>query len=203
MKYIKGYKTFESVITPSVINNDIEIKTFEDLVEFGRLNDFDVVDYEEFYDSLPEGDKKTAPPKVGMPFFALFHPIRKKPMFVLCIKNMVGMPHLKTIVSDIIGHERIHGEQNIRRGGLEFSLPNPSISKDYFSNKEEIMAFAWSIANELSREGKSLEESMIMLDKQKGMSTWIRLWSEIKRNCDDKIIKRYRKYIYLYLEEMI
>jgi hypothetical protein len=27
------------------------------------------------------------------------------------------------------------------------------------------------------------------------------LWNDIKRNCDEKTIKRYRKYIYLYLEK--
>jgi hypothetical protein len=28
------------------------------------------------------------------------------------------------------------------------------------------------------------------------------MWSDIKRNCDEKTIKRYRKYIYMYLEKM-
>jgi hypothetical protein len=28
------------------------------------------------------------------------------------------------------------------------------------------------------------------------------LWNDIKRNCDEKTIKRYRKYIYLYLEKI-
>ena len=28
------------------------------------------------------------------------------------------------------------------------------------------------------------------------------LWDDIKRYCDEKIIKRYRKYIYMYLDKI-
>jgi hypothetical protein len=117
---------------------------------------------------------------------------------------------MKEIMSDIIGHERVHAEQTLRRGGLEFNLPGPLDRKAYFSNKEEVMAFAFSIANGLSKTNRSLQTAMAELDAQavdfRGMgirpAEHIMLWNDIKRNCDEKTIKRYRKYIYLYLEKI-
>ena len=210
MKHLKTYKIFESVIMPNKIEDDSNINSFESAVEFGQRNDFDVVEYDEFYNSLGEADKKTAPPSRGVPFFALFHPIRKKAMFVVCDKNVFRFMPMKDIILDIIGHEKVHAEQAVRRGGLEFNLPNPRDRKAYFSNKEEVMAFAFTIANGLSKTNRSLETAMNELDSQGGMA--IRpgmrpaehkmLWNDIKRNCDEKTIKRYRKYIYLYLEKI-
>jgi len=183
------------------------INSFDDLVEYGIQNDFDVFEYNEFFDSLGENDKKTAPPNRGIPFFALFHPDRKKAMFVICDKMVIKMiPNFKSIVNDIIGHELIHKEQTNRRGNIEFNLPNPTNRKEYFSNKEEIMAFSWSIANELSRESGDLKDAISKLDKSDTISRmpsqWKQLWRDINRFCDSVIIKRYRKYIYMYLSEM-
>jgi hypothetical protein len=72
------------------------------------------------------------------------------------------------------------------------------------------MAFAFTIANGLSKTNRSLEAAMTDLDSQvnnfRGMgmrpAEHTMLWADIKRNCDEKTIKRYRKYIYLYLEKM-
>jgi hypothetical protein len=211
MKYIKEFRIFESVIVPKKIENNMLVNSFESLVRYGNENDFDVVNYDEFYNSLPEADKKTAPPRHGAPFFALFHPINKKPMFVLVDPNAARfIPNFKEIVDDIIGHERIHGEQTIRKGDVEYSLPSPTDRKAYFSNKEEIMAFSWTIANGLSKRHRNIKSAMNSLDEEfvihRGMG--IRpeehkmIWNDIKRYCDEKTIKRYRKYIYLYLENI-
>ena len=193
---------------PTSIEDDAQVNSFESAVEFGQRNDFDVVEYDEFYNSLGEADKKTAPPSRGIPFFALFHPIRKKPMFVVCDKNVFRFMPMKEIMSDIIGHEKVHAEQTLRRGDLEFNLPDPRDRKAYFSNKEEVMAFAFSIANGLSKTNRSLETAMRELDIPFNPRSAMRpaehtmLWNDIKRNCDEKTIKRYRKYIYLYLEKI-
>ncbi len=205
MKYIKKFN--EALIHPPKLENDFIINSFDDLVEYGIQNDFDVFEYNEFFDSLGENDKKTAPPNRGIPFFALFHPDRKKAMFVICDKMVIKMiPNFKSIVNDIIGHELIHKEQTNRRGNIEFNLPNPTNRKEYFSNKEEIMAFSWSIANELSRESGDLKDAISKLDKSDTISRmpsqWKQLWRDINRFCDSVIIKRYRKYIYMYLSEM-
>ena len=202
MKHLKTFNLFEAVIIPSKIEDNSLVNSFESAVEFGQRNDFDVVGYDEFYDSLGEADKKTAPPRQGVPFFALFHPIRKKPMFVLVDANAARfIPNFKEIMLDIIGHERVHSEQTRRRGGIEFSLPNPMDRKAYFSNKEEIMAFSFTIANELSRVVRSTTEGMEKLQRGVGGQSG-QLWYDIKKYCDEKTIKRYTKYIYMYLDKI-
>lgn len=208
MKHLKTFNIFEAVIMPAKIEDDFQVNSFEAAVEFGQRNDFDVVEYDEFYNSLGEADKRTAPPRMGVPFFALFHPERKKAMFVVCDKNVFRFMPMKDIILDIIGHEKVHAEQTVRRGGLEFNLPDPRDKKAYFSNKEEVMAFSFTIANGLSKMNRSLEEAMKELDVPFNPRSAMRpaehtmLWTDIKRNCEEKTIRRYRKYIYLYLDKI-
>lgn len=195
MKYLKKFN--ESIIIPSKIESKMNIESFDDLVEYGNKNNFDVVKYDEFYNSLDDIDKKTAPSSLGIPFFALFHPIRKKAMFVICDENCIKfITNFKDIVDDIIGHEEIHSTQNSKRGGLTFSLPNPNIKKLYFSNKDEIMAFSWTIANDLSKKYKTIENAILNIGK-------LPIWKDILRYCDTAIINRYKKYIYMYLDKII
>jgi len=202
MKYLKKFELFEAVIIPSKIEDNSVVNSFESAVEFGQRNDFDVVGYDEFYNSLGEADKKTAPPRQGVPFFALFHPVRKKPMFVLSDPNAARfIPNFKEIMLDIIGHERVHAEQTNRRGDIEFNLPNPMNRKAYFSNKEEVMAFSFTIANELSRVVRTVTEGMEKLQRGIGGQAG-HLWFDIKKYCDEKTIKRYTKYIYMYLDKI-
>ena len=181
----------------------------DDLIEYGQNNGFDVVRYDEFYKSLSEVDRKTAPPKSDRcPFFALFHPIRKRPMFVLKDLGAIKIPIFKEIVDDIIGHEKIHGIQNSRRAGLTFALPNPNQLKEYFSNSDEIMAFSWTIANGLSKNIKNIDSAIKELSNL-GKPSLFRssphgsIWNEIINTCDQRVIQRYRKYIYQYLEKIL
>jgi hypothetical protein len=70
------------------------------------------------------------------------------------------------------------------------------------------MAFSFTIANGLSKTNRSLEEAMRELDTPFNPRSAMRpsehtmLWTDIKRYCDEKTIKRYRKYIYLYLDKI-
>jgi hypothetical protein len=201
MKYIKNFSLFEAVIMPNKIESDFQIRSIEDAIDYGRQNDFDVVGYDEFYNSLTEVDKRSAPPRRGAPFFALFHPERKKPMFVACDPMVFRFMPMKEIINDIIGHELIHAEQLRRKGDIEYSLPSPTDRKAYFSNKEEVMAFSWTIANELSKQTRNITTAIDLLSRGfRGQSSDI--WSDIKKNCDEKTINRYKKYIYMYLEKM-
>jgi hypothetical protein len=197
MKYLKR---FEAVIIPNKIENDYNIRTFGDLVEYGRINDFDVVEYDEFYNSLSEKNQKEAPPRHA-PFFALFHPIKKRAMFVVSNRDIVRLLPIKEIVDDIIGHERVHAEQAMRKGDIEYKLPSPNDKRAYFSDKDEIMAFSWTIANDLSKVSRSVQSAFDKLDRglrsQGGM-----IWNDIKKYCDEETIKRYKKYIYLYLDKI-
>lgn len=203
MKHLKKFNLFEAVITPNKIEDSRKVSTYDDFIKYGEDNGFDVVVYDDFYNSLGEADKKTAPPK-GVPFFALFHPINKRPMFVFRDQNSARMPGMKEIVDDIIGHEKVHGEQNVRRKGLTFNLPDPTKRKEYFSDKDEIMAFSWSIANGLSKKNKTVQDAFKDLDRNKwGREEHFNLWSTIKGACDERVLNRYRKYIYMYLDKML
>jgi hypothetical protein len=73
--------------------------------------------------------------------------------------------------------------------------PNPMDRAAYFSNKDEIMAFSQSIADQLIAMGARTPQEAI-----KQLSS-LRLYLDIKRNVDSRTLKRYHKYIYLYLEE--
>ena len=206
MKHIKLFKLFEAVIMPPKIEDDARVNSFESAVEFGQRNDFDVVDYDEFYNSLSEENKKTAPPRRGVPFFALFNPVRRKAMFVLSDPNAPRfIPNFKEIMLDIIGHERVHQEQSLRKSIVDYKLPSPLDRKSYFSNKEEVMAFSFTIANGLSKTNRTMETAIKDLDSEHRGGRPVEhkmLWNDIKRYCDEKTIKRYRKYIYLYLEKI-
>jgi hypothetical protein len=205
MKNIKSFKLFEAIILPKELksNSDISsISSYDELVQYSNDNEFDVVKYAEFYKSLSDSDKKNAPPK-GLPFFALFHPIRKKPMFVISNINVPKVfPNFKTIVDDIIGHERIHSEQSKRKGSIEYILPKPNDRKLYFSNKEEIMAFSYSIAKELIKFGKDSDWEDFNNTLKKRLR-WSNLYADIKNYVDIEILNRYRKYIYLYVKELV
>jgi len=202
---IQKFKTFEAIITPEPSEHNYNIRTYDDLVEYGQDNDFDVVNYKEFINSLSDEDKKTAPkPDFRTPFFALYHTIRKKPMFVVCDPNCVRMiPNFKTIVDDIISHERIHSEQNKRRGGLTFNLPDPLKLKEYYSNKDEIMAFSFTIANDL-KNAPTIEAALNNLNSpMRGRPSMASMmWNDIKKSVDEKTLRKYKKYIYLYLQKI-
>lgn len=200
MRYLKSFK--EAVIIPDKMETG-HINSFETLKEYGEKNGFDVVDYDEFYQSLSDEDKKTAPPKIGTPFFALYHLDRKKPMFVLVDKNVIRfMPNFKEIVDDIIGHERVHAGQVARRKGGDYVLPNPNDKKHYFSNKEEIMAFSWTIANDIAKLSKDFDIAVARFKSGRFGFQTNHLWNDIVRSCDKDVVNRYRKMIYQYLEKM-
>jgi hypothetical protein len=202
MKYLKKFKLFEAVIMPPQSENNPLIRSYEDAVEYGQQEDFDVVEYDEFYNSLSDDDKKTAPPRRGAPFFALFHPIRKKPMFVVSDLMIFRFMPMKEIMDDIIGHELVHAEQTRRRGGIEFNLPNPQHTRSYFSNKEEVMAFSFTIANEIKKTARDFDSAKKTLLSNRVSGQAGSIWNTIRNVCDEKTIKRYRKYIYMYLEKM-
>lgn len=237
MRYLKK---FEAVIMPDSIDDNSVVNSFQSAVEFGLKNNFDVVDYDDFYNSLSEKNKKTAPPRHGIPFFALFNPNNKRIMFVLVDANAPRfIPNFKQIMLDIIGHEKVHSGQYDRRGDIIYNLPDPKNKKEYLSNKDEIMAFSWTIANGLSKTNNNIKDAINDLNKEEdvidmdfpemdrqmrmgpGMRPGMRpgmpgpgmmpgtrlpehkmLWKDIKKYCDKDVIKKYNKYIYMYLDKI-
>ena len=254
MKHLKNFKVFEAVIVPHEINTPPRFNSYQEVVQFGQENGFDVVDYDEFYNSLTDADKRNAPPRPpqmpmgpppgmrmgppgrmmgpppGMrrrneafyggedrdqgrfqapnpptPFFALYHPERERPMFVLCDQNFWRIPIFGEILKDVISHEFVHAEQKRRMGDIEYALPSPTQKELYFSDKNEVMAFSWTIANEIKKNSRDLEgatEFLKNLDrKSRSLGPVAGLVTDIYRHCDEKTIKRYHKYIYMYLQE--
>jgi len=196
---------FEAVIIPKEIERAGRFGTFEDVLDYARKIDIDIVGYGEFYESLSEADKKTSPKRGGSPFFALLHPERKKPMFVLDNPDFWRIPIFGEIVNDVVSHELIHAEQVRRSDGVKYILPSPNDLGKYFSDKNEVMAFSWTIANELRKNGRDKERAIAVLKSLKSKSNLIgpmsRMVDDIYKNCDEKTINRYHKYIYMYLEE--
>jgi hypothetical protein len=206
MKYLKNFKTYEAIIVPEIIEDKSPINSFDDLVRYGEKNGFDVVDYDGFYISLNEQDKKTAPPRHDAPFFAYFNSETNKPTFVYVDRRnpmIEFMPDFKDILNGIISHEMVHGGQISRmKDGINYKLPDPKVMSDYFSNKEEIMAFSWNLANSLKSRTNDFKRANELLKLEQFPMPILKMWKDIKTNVSDKVLNRYRKYIYLYLVEL-
>ena len=177
--------------------NRANVKYLElsDLKAIGEHNGIEIVTYDEFLDELPEEAKHTAPPRqAGL--FALVNPETGGPRVVISIPKIDkrALDH----IFHMLKHESIHIEQFKRRGDVETPMNDPQDQPAYFSNKDEVMAFSHSIADMLISSGRydNVEDAMADLET-------IRLYNTIKKNVDNKILKRYHKYIYVYLQKEI
>lgn len=176
----------------------------EDLTRLGAEYNIEIVDYDTFYRDLSERDKVTAPPRSAQ-FFALVNPVTKRPRVVLNLP----MPFIpkdffdQVPLGDILKHEQIHVGQHSRRPNIDMSLPDPKNQKQYFSNKDEVMAFAFSVAKEIVTMFPTITTPREGIDKLTQNLGRFRLYSDIKRNVDADTLKRYNKYIYLYLEDLL
>lgn len=216
MKYLKKFN--EAIIDYK--NEDVdglmgEINTYprhhrfqlSDLARLGAEYNIEIVDYDTFYRDLPERDKPTAPSKTAREsqFFALVNPVTKKPRVVLNLP----MPFIpkdffdQVPLGDILKHEQIHVGQHSRRPNIDMPLPEPKDRKKYFSNKDEVMAFAFSVAKEIVSMFPEVRTPKEGFDKLTQNVRRFRLYGDIKQNTDDKTLKRYHKYIYLYLEDLL
>lgn len=209
MKHIKSFKVYEAIITPEFKNmSDVNyISNFDELKKFAEDNGFIALDYDEFINYLDESNKHTAPFKNQSPFFAFYDHKTEKPVFVVNSKREVSLSFFQHIlnkeISNIITHELIHKGQN-QKSKIEYKLPDPKYKKEYFSDKNEVMAFSYSIAKSLYDTFESNDIKFLFNQINKNETYPLsKLWIDIVRNCDDNIIKRYKKYIYLYLEKII
>lgn len=167
---------------------------FNEVVEIGKKHNVDVVDYRTFFSELPEGDKKTAPP-THAPCFALVNPVNNLPRVV------VNVPSIDRRMLDhiyhMLKHENIHVGQIARRSKEQRSMVNPNDRKEYFSNKDEVMAFSQSIVDMLVGQGVKTKDGLMRKLKYNP------LYMDIKKSVDEDTLNRYHKYIYLYFEKEI
>jgi hypothetical protein len=170
--------------------NHIELN---DIKSIGEHNGIEIVTYDEFLDELPEESKHTAPPRqAGL--FALVNPETGGPRVVISVPR-IGKREIDHIFH-MLKHEAIHiGQYSRRPDDIDTSLIDPKDSGVYFSNKDEVMAFSHSIADMLISSGRYDNAEDAMLD----LNT-VRLYSTIKKSVDENTLKRYHKYIYMYLQ---
>lgn len=229
MKHIRKFN--ESIIdykSENIDNFYNQVKelrpiTFERIVEIGKQNGVEVVDYDTFYNELPERDKPTAPPREGVPVFALANDETGRPRVVFgdmftkedapppppppgmrLRPGMMPPPGPMPItmreidhIYHMLKHENIHLKQQAKRVGYTKPMPDPKERGAYFADTDEIMAFSQSIVDMIINmvpRVRSLKDGIKKLKDN-------RLYKDVKRNVSPEVLKRYHKYIYMYLEK--
>ena len=206
MKYLKRFN--EAILDYKSENIDGFYKDVKDLLDtktgrmkqlteaeaksIGDKNGVEVVDYDTFLSELPESEKSTAPPR-HVPAFALVNPVNHKPRVVL---NKPIDERLLEFIYHMLKHENIHIKQHAKRPNYKKGLPDPKDQKAYFSDYDEVMAYSQSVVDQLMGmfRPRTLEEGVGNLGK-------VQLYNDISKAVDMKTLKKYRKYIYLYLEK--
>jgi len=211
MKYLCGFKCFlnEAIIDwesqnikdfyeetlNNIIANPRRNISFEDLVKIGESHEVEIVHYTQFYNDLPDDTyRKGAPPSFA-PYFALVNEKNRKIRVVLNDSTQF----INGMVLDEIYHMMKH--ENVHLGQLAHSAPrklggmNVKDQGEYFSDKDELMAFSQSVSDKIMDRAPKDMATAIKYLKDVG------LWNSIKGTVKDpKLINRYKKYIYLYLE---
>lgn len=179
---------------------EIEFKTLQDI---GKKYDIEIVDYDTFFDELPEGEKEVAPAFPGGRPIPMTNPVSGKKRIVLGDRRK--MPPGSNIVINIMDvdffehalkHEQVHIGQ-ISKMKIEDS-PNPVRpgGNSYFRDKKEIMALSQSISDMILKDKSITNLQLAMVSLRKNP-----LYNDIVRNgLDRKTLGRYKKYIYLYLK---
>lgn len=163
----------------------------QDLIHIGEEHGIEIVDYPTFYSELPEEHKSSAPPR-GVPAFATVNPDSFRPRVVVNVPRVDA--RLFEYIVHMLKHEMVHVGQWSRRA-VHRAGPNPTDRAAYFSDKDEVMAFAHSIADQLIAMGiRRIQDAPKHFNR-------LPLYLDIKKNVDNKTLKRYHKYIYLYLEQ--
>jgi hypothetical protein len=171
--------------------------SFTNLKEIGEKFDIEVVDYDTFYRELPDDKKREdAPPKGGMPMFGLVNPVTHKARLVMDVPVIDKRGF--DFAYHMLKHENVHVGQKSRKGeGFKDKgeyLGDIRKTKEYFSNKDEIMAFAQSVSDMvMDMKPKSFDQAIRLINRTP-------LWRPIKMT-DEKTQNKYKKYIYLYLQK--
>lgn len=166
----------------------------DQLKEIGREHNIEIVDYDEFFRDLPNDSyRDTAPPRGATPAFATVNPVTDRPRVVLGVTRIDQ--RLFDYILHMLKHEVIHVNQFSRRDQHPNSDWDVNDRSQYFSQKDEVMAFSHSLVDQLITMGlRNPKEVHSALPK-------VRLYQDIRGAVDAKTLKRYHKYIYLYLEQ--
>ena len=163
-------------------------------VELAERHGIRVVDYRTFYDELPDRYKKGAPP-AGTPAFAMVDPNTFRPKVVLSVQRVDR--RLFDFIFHMLKHENVHVGQYSRRQIHPKGAWDVSDRGRYFSHKDEVMAFAQSVADQLISMGARSKSDILRLLPRS------QLWVDIRSTVSSTVRKRYLKYIYLYFENEV
>jgi hypothetical protein len=164
---------------------------FEELRDMAAPHGIEVVRYDQFIRELPEEHQENVPP-ARAPFFALINPVNDR------LRLVVNLPMLfareRSEIAKMIKHELIHmGQLQRRPVGMSVGGWDVRDEGKYLSNQDEIMAFSHSVVEDLIAMGaQTVEEGVRLLPQCK-------MWKWIKLNASQAALKKYLKYVYLYL----
>ena len=171
------------------LNNKKLPLSFNDIKEVGEKHDIEVVNYDTFLNDLPTEQMKADVPPRGVPAFGLVNPITHKARLVINTNTIDK--RLLDFIYHMLKHENVHVGQKSRKKDKSAGeyLGDVSKTKEYFSNKDEVMAFAQSVSDMvMDQKPKTMEEAIKMIERTP-------LWRPIQ-TVDEKTKKRYKKYIY-------
>ena len=166
------------------------------LKKIANKYDIDIIDYYTFYEELPTDEMRNDAPPSNIPFFGLYDKNQEKIKLVSSLREVSYNDIF--MVKNILKHENIHKQQNIRSksdNDLEY-FGNVKDKKAYFSNKHEIMAFSQTMVDIIITHYPKEKDIKELFDKVQTLPHYKDMVSFV----DEKIIRRYNKYIYLYLE---
>lgn len=222
--WVKNFKQYMQLIKEEAIiqNYDFNpffeklknINSFDELKELSDQFNIVFATYDEFHNDYldTEEERKIAPPKemkiMSYLKFALYS--RTKDKYVIVVedefyndfketKKALSDRSFKSLLHEILNHESIHKEQDIRSGGKSYDLTrSPSKPKEYFSHYTEIMAYARSTVDQMLSKGYTKEEMLSDLRRNR-LDSWI---PNIYNQMDPATMKRYRKYVYEYIQSL-
>jgi hypothetical protein len=197
-------------ITEAVINPKTEniINFIDEFALMGKKYDVDIIKLNDFMNNLPSDDENLSIPSDDdmrqMPMFGYVDPRTNKITIVFSNNVTHFMLQFLFFFKQILKHEGVHLGQASRRPSQTTGeyFGDVMDGKKYFENKDEIMAFANTLVSDFMvfKNPETLDDAKRIM-KRYLKSGEDRMWLEIKNSVDNETLKKYLKYIYLYLEQ--
>ena len=171
--------------------------SFNQLASMAAKYGIEVVDYDTFYDELPESWKKGQIPHNKIQIFGLANPVSKRPRLVVTIDPINKLQY--NFISIVVSHEFVHaGQMDRLKPGVIYIPPKTVYDLNvYYSDKQELMAWSKTIVDDVLKtfNPNSFEEAMEKLPK----GHYYRKIKEVFKN-DPKVWNKYLKNIYNYMK---
>jgi len=222
MKHLQTYKNYkinESIVKPfdfSELIGQLKETSFSSLEEINKISEkYGIIfsDFDTFYNTLARESEKKVAPKDLMLFggvkFALFNKyidkiniVVESEIFFEYLHNDEDKTDFYNFIHQVLRHESIHKQQVSKMGKDIYRLDaSPTGNqKSYWSNPQEIMAYAHSLVNDLMDQGHNKEEITDILKHEKNIKSWIH--QVHKKYLDPNKYKKFMKYAYEYIDTL-